>query len=324
MNTKISIGDSPIISDKYGRSPYDRDLPQLMQSGIILVDKPAGPSSHQLAAWAREILGLNRLGHGGTLDPFATGGLTLLLGKATRLTEFILSTDKTYIAVLKIDPKHNPSEIESVLSGLSGEIYNVPPLESAVKVRVRTRVIKDIRLLESDVGNGLHCVRVSCQAGTYIRTLARDIGLILGSECKLVELHRDKTGLFGQTMLCSMQQLADAALLADQGDEAALKKIIAPVESFLSKMPGAWVRDSAIASICHGAPLAVPGIYQIDRGLRPGDKVVLWSGKGEAAAIGELTIESDDIPQMSIGEAIRPKVVLMEKNAYPSSWSGRK
>ena len=110
-----------------------------MQSGIILVDKPAGPSSHQLAAWAREILGLKRLGHGGTLDPFATGGLTLLLGKATRLTEFILSTDKTYIAVLKIDPKHNPSEIEGVLSGLSGEIYNVPPLESAVKVRVRTR-----------------------------------------------------------------------------------------------------------------------------------------------------------------------------------------
>ena len=65
--------------------------------------------------------------------------------------------------------------------------------------------------------------------------------LDLGSECKLVELHRDKTGLFGQPMLCSMQQLADAALLADQGDEAALKKLIAPVESFLSKMPGAWV-----------------------------------------------------------------------------------
>ena len=58
--------------------------------------------------------------------------------------------------------------------------------------------------------------------------------------------------------------------------------------------------------------------------MRPGDKVVLWSGKGEAVAIGELTIESDDIPQMSTGEAIRPKVVLMEKNAYPSSWSGRK
>ena len=324
MNTKIPVGDSPVISDKYGQSPYDRDLSQLMQSGIILVDKPPGPSSHQLAAWARGILGLNRLGHGGTLDPFATGGLTLLLGKATRLTEFVLSTDKTYVAVLKIDPKHDPFEIDEVLKGLNGEIYNVPPLESAVKVRVRTRVIKDIRLLESDVGSGLHCIRVSCQAGTYIRTLARDIGLMLGSECRLVELHRDRTGIFDQTMLCSMQQLTDAALLAEQGDEDALRKLIAPVESFLAKMPGAWVRDSAIASICHGAPLAVPGIYQIDRGLGPGDKIVLWSGKGEAVAIGELTVESDEVPRMSIGEAIRPKVVLMEKNAYPSSWSGRK
>ena len=112
--------------------------------------------------------------------------------------------------------------------------------------------------------------------------------------------------------------------MAKQGDEDALKKLIAPVESFLAKMPGAWVRDSAIASICHGAPLAVPGIYQIDRGLGPGDKIVLWSGKGEAVAIGELTVESDEVPRMSIGEAIRPKVVLMEKNAYPGSWSGRK
>ncbi|MGB0164880.1 MAG: RNA-guided pseudouridylation complex pseudouridine synthase subunit Cbf5 [Candidatus Thalassarchaeaceae archaeon] len=324
MTPKISIGEEPTFSERNGQSPHERSLRQLMQSGIILVDKPPGPSSHQLAAWAREVLNLTRLGHGGTLDPFATGALTLLLGKATRLTEFILSSDKTYIAVLKTDPRHTRSDIEDVLRGLEGEIYNVPPVESAVKVRVRTRTIHEIQLLESDEEAGIHCIRISCQAGTYIRTIARDIGLLMGSECKLMELHRSKTGVFTQSTLCSMQQLTDAALLAEQGEEAALTKLIAPVEAFLHKMPGAWARDSAIGSICHGAPLAVPGIYSIHGNLKSGDKVVIWSGKGEAVAIGELSIDSNRIAQMSTGEVIRPKVVLMEKDVYPSSWSNRK
>jgi H/ACA ribonucleoprotein complex subunit 4 len=324
MMPKISIGEEPTFSERNGQSPHERSLRQLMQSGIILVDKPPGPSSHQLAAWARELLNLTRLGHGGTLDPFATGALTLLLGKATRLTEFILSSDKTYIAVLKMDPKLSASVIQDVLKGLEGEIYNVPPVESAVKVRVRTRTIHEIQLLESDEEAGIHCIRISCQAGTYIRTIARDIGLLLGSECKLMELHRSRTGVFSQRTLCSMQQLTDAALLAEQGEDAALTKLVAPVEAFLHKMPGAWARDSAIGSICHGAPLAVPGIYSIHDNLKSGDRVVIWSGKDEAVAIGELSVDSNKIAQMSTGEVIRPKVVLMEKDVYPSSWSNRK
>ena len=103
----------------------------------------------------------------------------------------------------------------------SGEIYNVPPLESAVKIRVRTRVIQEIKLLESDQNDGLHTITVSCQAGTYIRTLARDIGLMLGTPCILSELHRHSTGSFEQSSLCTMQQLADAAMLAEEGDEEA-------------------------------------------------------------------------------------------------------
>ena len=290
---------------------------------MILVDKPPGPSSHQLASWARDILGLKRLGHGGTLDPFATGALTLLLGKATRLTEVVLSGDKTYIAILKIDSSISSKQVEEVLERFSGEVYNVPPLESAVKIRVRTRVIQEIKLLESDQEDGLHTVSVSCQAGTYIRTLARDIGLMLGTPCVLSELHRHSTGSFEQSSLCTMQQLADAAMLAEEGDEEALCRLIAPVERILGSIPGVWVRDSAIASICHGAPLAVPGVVSLDIDMSPGDKTVIWSSKGEAVAVGEMIVGSSDVPNMTEGELIKPKIVLMDKDEYPGAWSGR-
>lgn len=323
MNSRIVIDDSPAKSSRHGKIPSERGLQALMEAGVILVDKPPGPSSHQLASWARDILGLKRLGHGGTLDPFATGALTLLLGKATRLTEVVLSGNKTYIAILKIDSSISSKQVEEVLERFSGEVYNVPPLESAVKIRVRTRVIQEIKLLESDQEDGLHTVSVSCQAGTYIRTLARDIGLMLGTPCVLSELHRHSTGSFEQSSLCTMQQLADAAMLAEEGDEEALCRLIAPVERILGSIPGVWVRDSAIASICHGAPLAVPGVVSLDSGMSPGDKTVIWSSKGEAVAVGEMIVGSSDVPNMTEGELIKPKIVLMDKDEYPGAWSGR-
>ena len=323
MTSRIVIDESPAKSSRHGKIPSERGLEALMEAGVILVDKPPGPSSHQLASWARDILGLKRLGHGGTLDPFATGALTLLLGKATRLTEVVLSGNKTYIAVLKIDSSISSKRVEEVLERFAGEIYNVPPLESAVKIRVRTRVISEIKLLESDQENGFHTISVSCQAGTYIRTLARDIGLMLGSPCVLSELHRHSTGSFEQSSLCTMQQLADAAMLAEEGDEEALCRLIAPVERILGSIPGVWVRDSAIASICHGAPLAVPGVVSLDSGMSAGDKTVIWSSKGEAVAVGEMIVDSSDVRDMAEGELVKPKIVLMDKDEYPGAWSGR-
>ena len=323
MTSRIVIDESPAKTSRHGKIPSERGLQALMEAGVILVDKPPGPSSHQLASWARDILGLKRLGHGGTLDPFATGALTLLLGKATRLTEVVLSGNKTYIAVLKIDSSISSRQVEEVLERFSGEIYNVPPLESAVKIRVRTRTIQEIKLLESDQEDGLHTVSVSCQAGTYIRTLARDIGLMLGTPCVLSELHRHSTGSFEQSSLCTMQQLADAAMLAEEGDEEALCRLIAPVERILGSIPGVWVRDSAIASICHGAPLAVPGVVSLDSAMSAGDKTVIWSAKGEAIAVGEMIVDSSDVPNMTEGELVKPKIVLMDKDEYPGAWSGR-
>ncbi len=134
--TMLTLDDTASSDPKHGCPPEDRPIEALLDAGVIMIDKPRGPTSHQLTAWAREMLGIQRLGHGGTLDPFATGLLTMLCGKATRLTDIVLTGDKRYIAILKFGREVSDGELIGLIGTLKGEIYNVPPLESAVKVPV--------------------------------------------------------------------------------------------------------------------------------------------------------------------------------------------
>ena len=97
----IILESDPKTSAAHGCNPQDRGIEQLLEAGMIIIDKPAGPNSHQVSAWARDILGLEKLGHGGTLDPFATGVLVLLTGRSMRLTKKVLNHDKTYVGVLR-------------------------------------------------------------------------------------------------------------------------------------------------------------------------------------------------------------------------------
>ncbi|MAJ18767.1 MAG: RNA-guided pseudouridylation complex pseudouridine synthase subunit Cbf5 [Euryarchaeota archaeon] len=318
----IILDEKATTDSKNGCKPSERTLEQLLDAGVILVDKPRGPSSHQLTAWAREMLGIQRLGHGGTLDPFATGLLTMLCGKSTRLTEMVLTGDKRYIAVLRFAREVTQEELANLLESLQGEIYNVPPLESAVKVRVRTRILHDIRIIDADDESRTTAVTITCNAGTYIRTLARDFGLMLDTGCELLELHRDQTGSFDQSNACTMQQLTDAVFLwREHEDDRALRQLIAPVEAILGHLPRIVVKDGAAAAISHGAALARPGVVSLSEGIERGDLVVLESLKGEAVALAETNSAASKIASMQHGEVARPKVVLMQVGVYPQTWS---
>ena len=188
---RIKLGEVSKPSN-YGIDPENLSIEQRLASGFILLDKPQGPTSHQIASWVRDLLGLERLGHGGTLDPFATGVLPLMAGKSMKLTKGILNTDKTYIAVLKFAQDTSLDSLNEVISKLSGRIYNVPPEISAVKVQVRTRKIYNFELIESTTTQAI--VKIVCEAGTYIRTIARDMGLLLGYKVELKELRRENSG----------------------------------------------------------------------------------------------------------------------------------
>jgi len=320
--SKIIFDKNSTTNLKFGSQPLDRSLNELLNSGILLVKKPRGPTSHQLTAWVREILGIKKIGHGGTLDPMATGLLTILCGRATRLTDIILKGDKRYISVIRFGRDIELKELENILSNLSGEIYNVPPKESAVKVQVRTRTIESLNLIDYDQSARIAVIEISCVAGTYIRTLTRDIGLLLDTSCEMLELHRDRTSIFDETMACDMHQLKDAIFLwKEHNDDRGLIKLLTPIESILGKIPSITVKDGAVAAMTHGAPLAKPGIISSSTEFKSGSTVVIKSLKGEAVALAETLVDFDKLMTMESGHAAIAKSVLMPTGIYPQNWS---
>ena len=306
-------------SPSHGTTPSERTIEQLLDSCFILLDKSPGPSSHQVSAWARDMMGLEKLGHGGTLDPFASGLLPLLSGKAMRLTGKILTHDKSYLALFKFGKSLNRQEIEEKMSMLTGKVYNVPPEISAVRVQVRTRKISKFEILDFD-GNCL-LAHIECEAGTYVRTMARDLGLLLDSPVELKELRRPSSGEFSLSQSITMQQLADAYWLwKEKGDETAMLRVLHPIEDMLSNLPKIVVKDGAAAALSHGAPLLRPGVVSIDEELKFGSEVLLVTMKGEAVAIAKMSQNSDVIPDMNQGEVAKPNCVLMKEDTYPRSW----
>ena len=316
---RVQLGDISRPSN-HGIDPENLSIEQRLASGFILLDKPPGPTSHQIASWVRDLLGLERLGHGGTLDPFATGVLPLMAGKSMKLTKGILKTDKTYIAVLKFAQETNAETLNDVIDKLTGRIYNVPPEISAVKVQVRTRKIYSFELIESTSKQAI--VKIACEAGTYIRTIARDMGLLLGYNVELKELRRENSGRFNLMDCVTLQEIADAVWLWKECDNStALEKIIHPTEKLLLDKPYIIVKDSAASALCHGAPLLRPGLIEVSDKLSSGLEVAAFTSKNEVVGIVKMSKGFTEISNDTSGEIGKPVMILMEQERYPPQWN---
>ena len=319
MSGTIVLDESAVTDDAIGTYPDQKTIEQRLESGFFLLDKGAGPTSHQVAAWVRDMLGLPRLGHGGTLDPFATGVLPLMSGKAMRLTKQILEQNKTYIAVFQFKNEISGEDLEEVMHKLTGRIYNVPPEISAVRVQVRTRKIHDFSLLDQHENRIV--ARIRCEAGTYIRTMARDMGLLLDQHVELKELRREDSGSFSLDDCVQLHEIADAVWLWKECNEGeALLRMLHPTEKLLAGLPRIIVKDSAVAALAHGAPLLRPGLVSIPDDLTPGQNVLVTSIKGEAVCFVKVNCDSETITTMEKGEIARPSAVLMNDDVYPRRW----
>ena len=319
MSGTIVLDESAVTDDAIGTYPDQKTIEQRLESGFFLLDKGAGPTSHQVAAWVRDMLGLPRLGHGGTLDPFATGVLPLMSGKAMRLTKQILEQNKTYIAVFQFKDEISGEDLEEVMHKLTGRIYNVPPEISAVRVQVRTRKIHDFSLLDQHEKRIV--ARIRCEAGTYIRTMARDMGLLLDQPVELKELRREDSGSFSLDDCVQLHEIADAVWLWKECNEGeALLRMLHPTEKLLAGLPRIIVKDSAVAALAHGAPLLRPGLVSIPDDLTPGQNVLVTSIKGEAVCFVKVNCDSETITTMEKGEIARPSAVLMNDDVYPRRW----
>eukprot|EP00965_Chrysotila_dentata_P033935 1130214-Pleurochrysis_carterae.AAC.3 len=194
-----------------GYTPLKRPLAEYLKYGVINLDKPANPSSHEVVAWIRRILRVEKTGHSGTLDPKVTGCLIVCINRATRLVKSQQGAGKEYITVVRL---HNAIQGERALTQcleqLTGALFQRPPLISAVKRQLRVRTIYENKLIEFDEDRHLGIFRVSCEAGTYIRTLCVHIGLMLGVGAHMQELRRSRSGILSeQEHMVTMHDVRD-------------------------------------------------------------------------------------------------------------------
>ena len=184
---------------------------------MINLDKPSNPSSHEVVAWLRRILRVDKTGHSGTLDPKVTGCLIVCIDRATRLVKSQQGAGKEYVAVLRLHDKlKDPSALPRALQTLTGALFQRPPLISAVKRQLRVRTIYESTLLEYDENRNLAVFWVSCEAGTYIRTLCVHLGLLLGVGGHMQELRRVRSGALSENdEIVTMHDVMDAQWLYD-------------------------------------------------------------------------------------------------------------
>jgi tRNA pseudouridine55 synthase len=279
-------------------------------SGIVLLDKPYGITSNQALQDIKHLFNAQKAGHTGSLDPIATGLLPICLGEATKISQFLLDADKTYLATLKLGIKTDSGDaqgkivkqrpiaaltrdrLEPVLQKYVGAIEQIPPMHSAIKKNgvplyklahqgieieraSRTVTIYDLQFI-SLTEDELQ-IRVHCSKGTYIRTLADDIGEDLECGAHISQLRREQVGPFTGTDMLTLDELED---LADQGYEA-LDTVLLPIDEGLMQWPAVKLSGDSAFYMQQGQAVFVPKVA--DRGL-----VRVYTTDEEFLGVGQI------------------------------------
>ena len=279
---RMCIRSGHFVPIPVGSSPLNRALETYVKSGVINLDKPSNPSSHEVVAWMKRMLRyavsifrsrymltmtrIEKTGHSGTLDPKVTGCLIVCLDRATRLVKSQQGAGKEYVCVIRLHDRlpGGEAQLARAIETLTGALFQRPPLISAVKRQLRIRTIHESRLLEFDNERHLGVFWVSCEAGTYIRTLCVHLGLLLGVGGHMLELRRVRSGAMDEeSNMVTLHDVLDAQWLYDNTrDEAMLRKVITPLESLLVTYKRIVVKDSAVCAVTYGAKLMVPGLLR--------------------------------------------------------------
>jgi tRNA pseudouridine55 synthase len=303
-------------------------------SGILLVDKPEGISSHAVVSRVRRALNMKKVGHAGTLDPFATGLLVILVGEGTKLSDSLMAGKKRYVATVSMGEKTDTgdltgtvvekkeyagvdaSSVLEVLPRYTGEIDQVPPMYSALKkdgvplyrmarkgieIERKSRKISIDRLEMDSFDPPFFSIDVECSKGTYIRTLAEDISEAMGTCGHLVSLRRMSVGSFS----------AENAITLSQVDEAGVAKAsLIPISKAIPAMPELVVSDEAEDRISNGQAIRSEWINAcMPEKIKTGERVKVTSSKGRLISIAEIIHEMgrevDLPPGFVVGKSLR-------------------
>ncbi|CAO2815332.1 unnamed protein product [Amaranthus hypochondriacus] len=306
-----------------GYSPLTRPIVEYIRYGILNLDKPANPSSHEVVAWIKRILRVEKTGHSGTLDPKVTGNLIVCIERATRLVKSQQGAGKEYVCIARLHSAvPDVAKVSRALETLTGSCFQRPPLISAVKRQLRVRTIYESKLLEYDADKHLVVFWISCEAGTYVRTLCVHLGLLLGVGGHMQELRRVRSGILGEKdNMVTMHDVMDAQWMYDNNrDESYLRRVIMPLEVVLTSYKRLVVKDTTVNAICYGAKLMIPGLLRFENDIDVGTEVVLMTTKGEAIALGIAEMTTAVMATCDHGVVARIKRVIMDRDTYPRKW----
>ncbi|OGS41742.1 MAG: tRNA pseudouridine(55) synthase TruB [Euryarchaeota archaeon RBG_16_62_10] len=307
------------ISSGRGRPPGERTVEELVREGVVVVDKPSGPTSHQVTSWVAGMFGASKAAHGGTLDPRVTGVLPVGLGGSVRAMDALHFGTKTYVGVMRMHGNVDRRRLEEVFKEFTDEIFQTPPMRSAVKRELRSRRVESLRVLEVSGRDVLF--DVDCEAGTYIRSLCVDIGDAIAVGAHLQDLRRTRAATLAEDSAATLHDIRDAIEEHRAGNSAPLRSILRPKEVLLAHIAKVEIKDSAVDAVCHGASLAVPGIVALDEGIAKGSPVAVMTLSGEGVGLGRALMDADEIMKRREGIAVDVSRVLMPTGTYMRQWS---
>ncbi|MDW5563341.1 MAG: RNA-guided pseudouridylation complex pseudouridine synthase subunit Cbf5 [Methanomassiliicoccus sp.] len=314
----VLIRDKSPLGVNAGKKPSERTIEELLEAGVIIMDKPMGPTSHQATAWVRDILHIEKIGHGGTLDPKVSGVLPIATGRAVRALNLVLRSDKEYVCLMRLHRDRKEEDVRQVMATFIGRIYQTPPVRSAVKRQMRVRTIHTLNILEIKGRDVLF--RVECDAGTYIRTLCVDIGDALGVGASMEDLRRTRSGDMLEDKAVTLQDIKDAYVEWKEGDERWLRSMLLPIEVLFDPLPKVVIKDSAVDAVCHGADLAAVGVAKVDAAVKKDGMVAMFTAKGEAVAVGTASMSPEEMVRAKEGVAVSTDRVYMPASTYPKMW----
>jgi H/ACA ribonucleoprotein complex subunit 4 len=313
---KVLVKKEAKTDEDLGIYPQDRKTEEILDYGVIIINKPQGPTSHQVSDYVKKILLIKKSGHSGTLDPNVHGVLPIAIGRATKVVQALLNSGKEYVGIMHLHKDVGENKLKRIIkSHFTGIISQTPPLKSSVKRVRRQREVYYFDILEKDGQDAMFIV--GCQAGTYIRKLVHDLGQKLKVGAHMQELRRTKAGPYDEKILYTLQDLIDAYHYYKQEDnDKLIRNIIQPIESAVEHLPKIWVFDSTIESMCHGADLKIPGISRINDHIEIDKMVAIMSLKDELIALGKASLDSESIIKQDRGIAVKTEKVFMEPGTY--------
>jgi tRNA pseudouridine55 synthase len=311
-----------------------------MMDGVIIIDKPAGKTSHDVVSEVKKILGVKKAGHTGTLDPMVTGVLPVCLNEATKLAGFLTGEDKEYLAIMLLGVKTDTLDIEgkiisqsdnfvteeeirAAMTQMVGKIKQVPPAYSAVKycgkplykwarkgvlLDMEPREVKIHSIVIEDISFPRVTFRVVCSKGTYIRTLCSDVGDLLGLGACLYSLRRLRSGYFSEEMAVSLNNFED-----NDKKNKLLEKIL-PMAKLLPLLTTIELEDHSAAKLLNGWQPSVEMMKEQDLPfLKAGDMVKFISSRGHLLAVAEMVAPVNKFSEFD-GKRQAAKIVRVFNN----------